>query len=176
MVRFGPYVFHGVIDCGRLMDIVSREVDAAKAKSREDALRVLKDIKAAHADWLEGHHLSGRALRRAGTPFRFAYDDLEQWLSQTRPTKLTQAGFVYIVGIEGDPTAVKIGFACRVADRISALQTSSHHCLKVLVAIKATRAREKELHRKFAADRIRGERFRRSEGIDNFIAEHATTA
>jgi hypothetical protein len=176
MIKLGPYVCHGVIDCGRLMDIVSRDVEAAKAKSREDALRMLKNIKAAHADWLDGHHLSGRALRRAGTPFSFAYDDLERWLSQTRPTKPAQAGFVYVIGIEGDPTAVKIGFACRVADRLSALQTSSHHTLNVLVAFKATRAREKELHRKFAAERIRGEWFRRGEAIDNFIAECAATA
>ena len=112
--KFGPYVYKGgVIDCGKLMDFVSADAMAAKAKSREEAIRVLAGIKAAHADWLKGHHLSGRALRRAGTPFSEAYDDLERWLQQTAPPKRARpkSGFVYVIGMEDDTTAVKIGFA-----------------------------------------------------------------
>jgi hypothetical protein len=86
-LKLGPYVLNGVIDCGRLMDVVARDVAAAKSKSRKDALRMLEGIKAAHADWLEGHSLKGRALRRAGTPFSAAYDDLEDWLNKTAPPK-----------------------------------------------------------------------------------------
>jgi hypothetical protein len=43
--------------------------------------------------------------------------------------------------------------------------------LKVLAVIGGTRAKEKELHRKFAADQIRGEWFRRTQAIEAFIAE-----
>jgi hypothetical protein len=177
-IKLGPYVCTGVIDCGKLMDVVARDVAAAKAKSRQDTVQLLEGIKAAHADWLEGHNLSGEALRRAGTPFRASYDDLERWLKETAPPKPPKSprakiGFVYVIGMESDTSAVKIGFANDVDDRRSTLQTSSHHSLRILVAIKAARAMEKELHRRFAADHIRGEWFRRSEAIEAFITRAA---
>ena len=59
-------------------------------------------------------------------------------------------------------------------DRLAALQTSSHHTLKVLATIKATTKLERELHSKFAAAHIRGEWFRRTEAIEAFIASSAT--
>ncbi|TKV73681.1 GIY-YIG nuclease family protein [Bradyrhizobium elkanii] len=70
---------------------------------------------------------------------------------------------MYVIGMEEDATAVKIGFATDVDDRRSMLQTSSHRTLKVLAFIKGTPAKEKELHRKFAADHIRGEWFRKTQ-------------
>lgn len=66
--RYGPWLCPGVVDVGKLMDAVARDVAAAKAKSREDVLRLFEGIKAAHADWLEDYKLSGKALRRAGAP------------------------------------------------------------------------------------------------------------
>jgi hypothetical protein len=69
------------------MDHAIADANAAKGKSREDAIRFLWAIKTAHADWLEGHGLTGLNLRRAGTPFRAAYDDLENWLAETAPSK-----------------------------------------------------------------------------------------
>lgn len=143
--KYGPYMFPGVIDVGHLMDLIDRDVAAAKAKSRDDVLQVFAGVKQGHADWLRSHNLSGRALRRAGSPFSGAYDHLESWLAETAPPKPPRAksGFVYVIGMEGDTTAVKIGFATNVDDRRSTLQTSSHHTLKVLASIKGTRAREK---------------------------------
>jgi hypothetical protein len=154
------------------MDVVARDVAAAKTRSREDAARMLEGIKRAHADWLEGHNLKGRALRRAGTPFREAYDDLESWLNENRPPKSSRSkrGFIYFIGMEDDSSAVKIGFAGNVNARLSTLQTSSHQRLKVLIVIKGTLAKERELHRRFTSDHIRGEWFRRTEVIEEFIA------
>ncbi len=157
------------------MDYVIQDANAAKAKSREEAIRVLAGVKQAHADWLEGHGLRGRKLRNAGTPFRAAYDDLERWLAETAPPKPPKAkiGFVYVIGMDGDPTAVKIGFATKLEDRLSTLQTSSRHTLKILAVAKCTAKTEKDLHHKFAADHIRGEWFRRTEAIEAFIVANA---
>lgn len=97
-VKFGPWACSGVIDCGQLVDVVARDVAAAKATSREAVLQLFEGIRAAHAEW--GHGLSGKALRRAGTPFSFAYNDVERWLAQTTPPKPKRAknGFVYVIG------------------------------------------------------------------------------
>ncbi len=157
------------------MDRVLSDARASIGKSREDAVRMLAGIKAAHADWLEGHNLTGRKLRQAGTPFSAAYDELERWLKDTVPPKRPRAksGFVYVIGMEGDNSAVKIGFATKVDDRRSTLQTSSHRELKVILSIKGTRDREKDLHQRFAADHIRGEWFRRTEAIEKFITKYS---
>ncbi len=173
--KYGPYTFPGVIDVGRLMDMIERDVAAAKAKSRDDALRALMWVKQGHADWLSSHNLSGRALRRAGSPFSAAYNDLEKWLEETKPVKppRPKSGFVYVIGTDGDPTAVKIGFALNVEKRLSELQVSSHHTLKILATIKGTMATEKETHVRFAADYIRGEWFRRSAQIEAFISKNS---
>jgi hypothetical protein len=69
------------------MDRATADANAAKGKSRDEAICFLEAIKAAHADWLKGQGLTGRHLRRAGTPFRAAYDDLENWLAETAPSK-----------------------------------------------------------------------------------------
>lgn len=84
------------------------------------------------------------------------------------------SGFVYVIGMEEDATAVKIGFASNVDDRRSTLQTSSHYTLKILATIKGTRATEKELHCRFESDHIRGEWFRRSEAVEAFIAANVS--
>lgn len=173
--KYGPYTFRGAVDCGHLIDLIERDVATAKAKGREAAIWMLEQVKRGHSDWLEGHHLSGRALRRAGTPFSAAYDDLEHWLAQTTPRKQARPkrGFVYVIGFEADSTAVKIGFASDVEDRRCTLQTSSHRVLKVLAVINGTIATEKGLHREFAADHIRGEWFRLSPQIEVFIAQNS---
>jgi hypothetical protein len=101
------------------------------------------------------------------------YDDLENWLAETAPPKpkrsTNKSGFVYVIGIEGDNSAVKIGFASKIEDRLSTLQTASHHELKVLAVIEGSPKEEKDLHRKFASDHIRGEWFRRTEAIESFV-------
>lgn len=171
--RYGPYEFSGVVDCGRLIDAIDRDVAAAKAKSRADVLRMLEHVKQGHADWLRSHNLKGRTLRRAGSPFSHAYDDLEAWLAQNSPARKprSKSGFVYFITQAEHPAAVKIGFAVDVNDRLGTLQTSSHVDLTILASFPGTVATEKQLHRKFADDRLRGEWFRMSEPIRQFIEE-----
>jgi hypothetical protein len=69
-------------------------------------------------------------------------------LQQTAPAKPkrshAKSGFVYVIGMEEDATAVKTGFAPKVDDRRSTLETSSHHTLKVLVTLKGSPATEKD--------------------------------
>lgn len=167
-----PWICHGVIDVGRSMDVVAKDVSDAKGRSRQEALRLFEGVKAAHADWLRSYKLSRKALRRAGSPFSDAYDDLEHWLAETATCKKKQPakGLVYVIGMVEDAKAVKIGFANDVHGRRSTLQTSSPYALEVLVAMKGAKADERELHRRFATDRIRGEWFRRSAAVEEFIS------
>jgi hypothetical protein len=171
----GPYICDGVINCGHLQERARNDARAAMAGSRAEALRWLAHMKQAHADWYKDSRPSKRELQKLNTPFLAAIRELEDWLRETQPPPPAKrprpkSGFVYIIGLEGDNSAVKIGFASKLEDRVSMLQTSSHHALKILSAIKGTAKVEKELHRKFAADHIRGEWFRRTEAIEAFIA------
>lgn len=96
---------------------------------------------------------------------------------QLRPSDRGPKADLYtLIGMEGDNSVVKIGFATKVNDRRSTLQTSSDRELKVLLSIKGTRDKEKEVHQRFAADHIRGEWFRRTEAIENFITANAQQA
>jgi hypothetical protein len=170
--RLGPYIWEG-IDCGALMDRAVEDARKAMAKSRGDAVRWLSQMKQAHADWYRDSRPSKRELRKLGTPFSAAIRELENWLEANPPPPKPprpKKGVVYFVGLDGDNSAVKIGFASKIENRLSSLQTSSHHTLKVLATIKGTAEFEKELHRKFAAYHIRGEWFRRTEAIEEFIA------
>lgn len=160
------------------MDRALEDARKAMARSREDAVRWLAHMKQAHADWYSDSRPSKRELQKLNTPFRAAIRELEIWLeANPPPSKPTRPkkGVVYFIGMEGDSSAVKIGFASEIKGRLSSLQTSSHHKLKVLATINGTAKFEKELHRKFAADHIRGEWFRRSEVIEAFITSSSAS-
>lgn len=173
--RLGPYLWEGC-DCGALMDRALDDAREAIAKSREDAVVWLAHMKQAHADWYRDSRPSKRELRKLSTPFSAAIRELEMWLETSPPPPKPprpKKGVVYFIGMEGDHSAVKIGFAAEIESRLSSLQTSSHHKLTVLATIKGTAKLEKALHRKFAADRIRGEWFYRTEAIEAFIKSDA---
>lgn len=179
--RLGPYIWKG-IDCGALQERALLDARKAIASSREEAVRWLAHMKQAHADWYRDSRPSKRELQKLNTPFLAAIRELEDWLRETPPLSSAKpkrphnrSGVVYFIGMESDNSAVKIGFASKIEDRLSSLQTSSRHALKVLATIKATAKFEKELHHKFAADRIRGEWFRRTEAIEIFIAENSSS-
>lgn len=175
-LRFGPYICKGVIDCGHLMDRTRQDARAAMAKSREDAVHWLAHLRQAHVDWYKDSRPSKRELQKLSTPFSAAIRELEDWLEANPPPPKPprpKKGVVYFIGMESDKSAVEIGFASKIEDRLSSLQTSSHHKLKVLAAINGTAKLEKELHRKFAGDHIRGEWFGRTEAIEAFIAANA---
>ncbi len=77
----------------------------------------------------------------------------------------TQAGYVYFVQ-RGDGGSIKIGFTSSwQGGRIPALETASDVPLRVLAFVPGGRPLERDLHREFAADRLRREWFRPTERL-----------
>lgn len=77
-------------------------------------------------------------------------------------------GLVYFIG--GDNTPVKIGYSTAVEGRLRSLQ-ASHWCkLKILAAVSACEADEREYHRRFTASRLSGEWFSRTPELEAEIA------
>lgn len=68
-------------------------------------------------------------------------------------------GFVYFIGPVSGEGPVKIGFAYSVPQRLCELQVGNPAELDIYVAILAKKKTERELHKKFAASRVRGEWF-----------------
>lgn len=67
---------------------------------------------------------------------------------------------------------IKIGIACDVFARLETLQSQTGDELRLLAHIPGGRPRERELHAKFAADRIRGEWFRPTPALLDLIGQH----
>ena len=69
---------------------------------------------------------------------------------------LDKNGFVYFIGnIEAG--VVKIGFSKNPKSRISGIQTGTHLMLSILKVVEGNYGIEKQYHRKFSRQRIRGE-------------------
>jgi hypothetical protein len=162
-----PYIrmFAGVVDGGKLLDRLRADADVSMATSRDAVAALLIQVQEAH-DWYQSD--SGFFKRDAGTPFRGTRDRLEVWLERHRP--ISQS-VVYIVGPPGC-RKVKIGYASDFATRLTSLQIASPEKLIVRALIPGTIDLERDLHKRFAADRIRGEWFRHSKEIAALIAEY----
>lgn len=75
---------------------------------------------------------------------------------------------VYLIGArQGGP--VKIGFSGSPTGRLTALQTGSPFELVVLAQFSGGETEEKQLHELFAAERLRGEWFKRSARVRKFM-------
>lgn len=68
---------------------------------------------------------------------------------------------------------IKIGFARNVQSRLETLQTASRQELRVVATIPGSLSDEKSLHHKFAKDHVRGEWFRPSHELKQYIKESA---
>lgn len=79
-------------------------------------------------------------------------------------------GFVYFIQAQ-DSLAIKIGYAVDVEKRLAALQTGCPEELVVVGSLEGTVIDEKSLHAKFSLDHIRGEWFRASDELVNYILE-----
>jgi hypothetical protein len=64
---------------------------------------------------------------------------------------------------------VKIGYASTLKDRLNGLSTAHHGTLKVLAAMRGTVLEEREMHKRFAHLRIKGEWFKMARELRNFI-------
>jgi hypothetical protein len=95
--------------------------------------------------------------------------------SKKRPKKRPETpasgrilGFVYFVQADGRGP-VKIGYASTLKDRLNGLSTAHHGTLKVLAAMRGTVLEEREMHKRFAHLRIKGEWFKMARELRNFI-------
>ncbi len=76
---------------------------------------------------------------------------------------------VYFIQPEGEQV-VKIGIAGDVRARLSALQMSHHRVLSVIGTMPGGGVEEHALHRRFASCRLRGEWFRLSPELAEFVS------
>lgn len=132
------------------------------AELRTSAPRVLKQIrarsvaaKAAASEASARIYESQRALRKFAERVRDgAFGRYFSW--------------VYFIGRKSDG-ALKIGLSGDPTTRLRDLQVGSPEELEFVVAVTGDLAVELMLHQAFAPDRIRGEWFRRSKVLDEFI-------
>jgi hypothetical protein len=75
--------------------------------------------------------------------------------------------FVYFIQVRG---MVKIGFSSMIVNRMSKLASSSPTRVQLLAIMLGGRSVERKIHETLAADRIKGEWFRRSEDVKRMIA------
>jgi hypothetical protein len=117
-----------------------------------------------------GHGQWTPFLKRVGiAPARAAH-----WMALARyvdklPRPRDEVGFVYAVA--GPAAAIKVGFATDIGRRMAELQTASPVELRLIAAIRGTRATEQALHRKLASFRMRGEWFRECDETLAIIVE-----
>lgn len=75
-------------------------------------------------------------------------------------------GWVYFIRAD---ERVKIGYAKNYKSRIRELQTGCPHKLVLLAAVEAKPAVERELHQKFAAQRVQGEWFHLDGDLSKYL-------
>ena len=73
-----------------------------------------------------------------------------------------------------DAEIVKIGFTTSMRSRLRSLRTACPKAPRIHLLLKGTLLEERELHKRFEADRIRGEWFRLSAAIRAFIDKYKT--
>lgn len=119
---------------------------------------------------------------RLGRYVRFEAQELDglvirapviHWRPQPRRTR-TPPGGVYFIQCIGPGHPIKIGYAKNVAQRLAEHQCSSPYELRLIRAVPGPRPLEREMHRRFAEDRLRGEWFKPSTDLLRF-AHHCET-
>lgn len=74
-------------------------------------------------------------------------------------------GWVYLIGVELDPYAVKIGYSTNVPVRLRELQTGNPRKLFLLGSFEGTKEDERRIHFTYIEDNLYGEWFRPSSGL-----------
>jgi hypothetical protein len=85
-------------------------------------------------------------------------------------------GTVYFISTEEVPNfPIKIGIAWQAAElRTASINTHCPYQLEILASFEGTLWHERILHERFAADRLRGEWFKRSVNVMRFLLELRT--
>lgn len=79
-----------------------------------------------------------------------------------------ESSFIYFIQ-SGKDGPIKIGTTNNVESRLGDIRVLNPQKIKLLKSIKGTQKYEKEIHRKFKNDRIKGEWFRLSSDLIEFI-------
>jgi len=94
-----------------------------------------------------------------------------QW-EERQAASIESSSSVYFVADEDG--YIKIGLAGSVSARLQSLQTASRQQLRLVATMPGGRADERALHLRFGADHVRGEWFKPSDDLLDFIAQVAT--
>ena len=86
--------------------------------------------------------------------------------------KVDKSRYVYFIQC-GKTGPIKIGYANDVKARLATLQTASPFDLRLLATIKGRPSLERQLHNRFAGDRLRGEWFLPTSELLAFVSEVA---
>jgi hypothetical protein len=175
MAKDNPYLLPSG-DVGSLVDRLKADRDRAMVQGAETVRAMLSQLREAARAWDEGRS-KGRAVAE-GTPYWTSINALENWLDgyaterrvsrrEARRLQRESQGLVYIAG--AGPNTVKIGFTTNMRVRLKGLATGSPAEIEVLAVFPGTTADERELHQRFAKDHLRGEWFRLSAEIAEFI-------
>lgn len=125
--------------------------------------------------YLKAGKIGGGAIRAGQN--RCLRTDFERWWKEYTPStpvkdplSLSHASVYFVQHIHGDKP-IKIGFSS-AGNLPMRLRTIACYCaypVKVLLILEGGKADERKLHKKFKADRLRGEWFRPSENLKNFL-------
>lgn len=99
----------------------------------------------------------------ASYTMRLVENGLVEKASESMPRQITPQRVYFIEDEAGD--CIKIGVARRPRSRLSELQTGHASKLRLIAHVPGGKDLEAELHRRFAAHRIRGEWFERAPAI-----------
>lgn len=95
-------------------------------------------------------------------------EDDEQYIAGSSECEVT--GFIYFAQC-GDDGPIKIGYSSDPTLRAGTLQTAHHEELRLLCTLPGDTEDEARLHRRFKRSRIRGEWFRPSPSLVQFVRE-----
>jgi hypothetical protein len=161
-------------DLGRLIDKLQVDRDQAMNEGAVSVRQMLDFLKVAYLQWNPTLRWS---KRYEGTPYDQTCQILEAWLAnqsrepRARRQPARRLEQIYIIGFDGDDR-VKIGITGDLKARLRSFATGNPSEIKVHVAFSGNVRDERELHRRFAADRLKGEWFRLSTAITEFIIEN----
>lgn len=94
-----------------------------------------------------------------------------KWATHYNPRSEPQPQREYIYFIADEDGYIKIGHASHPQSRLRSLQTASRQELQLLATTPGTMADEKALHAKFSDDHVRGEWFRPSCKLREYVQE-----
>lgn len=137
--------------------VVTARVRFPFVKTYRDATGVIR-----HYFRKKGHPSVALPSEFGSQEFIAAY----QKLLPTDAPKPERLGFVYVCKLADH---VKIGFSTDVESRIASLQTSAPTPIHLLITFPSTQVIERELHKRFAAQRTKGEWFRHEGEIKAWI-------